>query len=60
MKSEKDVRILTTCAPPRCQCPEMELDYLECLVEIRDDYGGTCKMSFLDMANLARQFLAEV
>ena len=53
-------KTLTTCAPPRCQCPTMELDYMECEVVVRDDHGGHVKMSFADMANLARQFLAEV
>jgi hypothetical protein len=38
----------------------MELDFMECTVEIRDDYGGRCFMTFEEMAILSRKFLAEV
>lgn len=51
---------LVACAPPRCQCPEVEMDFLTCTVEIRDDFGGRCHMTFEEFAILARKFLHEV
>jgi hypothetical protein len=52
--------VLVACAPPRCQCPEVEMDFFACTVEIRDDFGGRCCMTFGEFAILARKFLHEV
>ena len=60
ISNKHKTRIITCCSPPRCSCPEMELDFDDCRVEIRDDYQNICYMTFEDFTRLARQFLTEV
>lgn len=56
----KDLVKIVACAPPRCQCPELEIDMDTCKIEIRDDFGGRVEMTFEEFSILARRFLEYV
>lgn len=56
----EDFRILTSCAPPACSCPELEMDDKTAECVIRDDYNGTVKMTYTQFTTLATKFLEHV
>lgn len=52
--------VLTSCAPPNCKCPELEVYASEdeqVRVTIADDYSGVVNMSFSEFSLLAIRFL---
>ena len=55
-----NIKTISLCAPPRCHCPELEMDMDTCTVELRDDYNGKVKLTFEEMTILARRFLEYV
>lgn len=57
---KKDNIVISLCAPPRCRCPEMELNFESHEITIKDDYEGSVRMTFSEMTILARRFLEHV
>ena len=57
---KKENLVISLCAPPRCRCPEMELNFENHDVIIKDDYNGTVRMTFSEMTALAQRFLEHV
>ncbi len=57
---KKENLVISLCAPPRCKCPEMELNFENHEVIIKDDYNGTVRMTFSEMTVLAQRFLEHV
>ena len=57
---KKENLVISLCAPPRCRCPEMELNFENHEVIIKDDYNGTVRMTFSEMTALAQRFLEHV
>lgn len=57
---KKDNIIISLCAPPRCRCPEMELNFNDHEVQIKDDYNGVVRMTFSEMTVLSQRFLEHV
>ena len=51
---------ITACAPPRCNCPEMEIVPEANSVFIKDDYNGCVQMTLDEFAILAIRFQAEM
>ena len=57
---KKDKVVISLCAPPRCRCPEMELNFENHEVIIKDDYNGSARVTFSEMTVLAQRFLEHV
>ena len=56
----KNIKILTSCAPPACSCPTAEMDDDTQTITIKDDYNGTTKMTYVEFTILAKKFLEHV
>lgn len=53
-------RTITSCARPLCNCPILEMDDNAKQVIVKDDFGGSVKMSYTEFYTLAKKFMEYV
>lgn len=53
-------KTITSCARPLCSCPFLEMDDDKKEVVVKDDFGGSAKMSYTEFYTLAKKFMEYV